>query len=154
MNKIFLVIQREYLERVRKKSFLIMSILGPLLIAGFYGLIFYFAASDQSGPKHIVVIDQSGVFENRLKERGSLTFNYSHQSKDSAIAKIGVDDQFGVLIIPPFEIDKPTGFIFHSEGNPGVTLSDIERALRDEIKEIKMEKSGLIKRYSNPSIQK
>ncbi|MDQ7949951.1 MAG: ABC transporter permease, partial [Pedobacter sp.] len=42
MNKILLIIRREYLSRVKKKSFIIMTFLTPLLIAGIYGLIGYF----------------------------------------------------------------------------------------------------------------
>ena len=47
MDKIWLIIQREYLVRVRKKSFIIMTILGPLLIAGLMIAPIYLAIQSQ-----------------------------------------------------------------------------------------------------------
>ncbi|NNC83427.1 MAG: ABC transporter permease, partial [Flavobacteriales bacterium] len=46
MHKVWLIIQREYLTRVKKKSFIIMTILGPLLFVGFIGGAFYLSLDD------------------------------------------------------------------------------------------------------------
>ena len=48
MNKLFLIIQREYFSRVKKKSFLIMTILGPLLMAGLMIVPVWLAMRDQT----------------------------------------------------------------------------------------------------------
>ena len=47
MNKIGLIISREYITRVRKKSFIIMSLLGPLLIIGFVWLTTFLTKNDK-----------------------------------------------------------------------------------------------------------
>ena len=53
MNKIFLIIQREYLARVRKRSFIVMSILGPILFAAFLIVPTYLATmQDKEIKKH------------------------------------------------------------------------------------------------------
>ena len=54
MGKITLIIQREYLTRVRKKSFLILSLLGPLLIAGMMMLVIWMGMAENENQKLIV----------------------------------------------------------------------------------------------------
>ncbi|TAF62645.1 MAG: hypothetical protein EAZ58_12295, partial [Flavobacterium sp.] len=56
----FIVIKREYLTRVRKKSFIVMTIAAPLLLVSFYGIIFYFIVNKDIGEplRKIYVIDQ------------------------------------------------------------------------------------------------
>ena len=61
MNKILLVIQREYRSRVKKKSFLVMTILGPVLIAAFFWAAMWI--SQQEKPlQHVVIVDPSSEF--------------------------------------------------------------------------------------------
>ena len=64
MNKIFAIIQREFITRVRKKSFIIMTILGPVLFAGIMVVPIWLATQDLGDQKIIQVIDNSGLFEN------------------------------------------------------------------------------------------
>lgn len=47
MNKTSLIIQREYLTRVKKKSFIIMTLLGPLLMGGFIAFYIYLAMNQR-----------------------------------------------------------------------------------------------------------
>src|SRR4030095_13298917 len=71
MNKILLIIKREYLTRVRKKTFVISTLLFPLL---YLGLIFgtgYIAAKSGSNLR-IAVIDSSGYFDKGKIERENL----------------------------------------------------------------------------------
>jgi ABC-2 type transport system permease protein len=88
MNKTTLVIQREYLSRVKKKSFIIMTLLGPVLIAGLMGLGIYLGLSDSSVYNVLVVdltpgIMQDGVankkpvFYERLKNTDQIKFQYT-----------------------------------------------------------------------------
>lgn len=51
MHKIWLITKREYLSRVTKKSFIVMTILGPVLIALFYGVIIGLAVNQKTGEK-------------------------------------------------------------------------------------------------------
>ena len=66
MKNILLIIQREYLSRVRKKSFIIMTILGPLLIGAMYAVVIY-AAISSIDQKQILVKDESGLFNGKFK---------------------------------------------------------------------------------------
>jgi ABC-2 type transport system permease protein len=62
MSKISLIIQREYLTRIRKKSFIIMSVLGPLIFAAYILIPMYFATLEDKEEKTMVVIDESKLF--------------------------------------------------------------------------------------------
>lgn len=73
MNKIGLIILREYLTRVRKPSFLIMTILGPLLLVGGIALVVYLGMQD-SDDHRVLVIDEAGIIGGKLKDHDNVTF--------------------------------------------------------------------------------
>jgi ABC-2 type transport system permease protein len=62
MNKILLVIQREYLTRIQKKSFWVASLLGPILITAIYAVPIWLATQDKE-VKRIEILDESGLFQ-------------------------------------------------------------------------------------------
>ena len=75
MNKISLIIKREYLTRVKKKSFIIMTILGPILMAAIMIVPIYMAQmSDKE--KAIGIIDETGLFYNKFSDSNDLKFIY------------------------------------------------------------------------------
>lgn len=95
MNKTGLIIQREYLTRVRKKSFVIMTLLGPVLIAGLMGLGIYLGMSDTSVYNVLVVDLSPGIatdslrsdqplFVNKLKSTDQIKFSYTTEGLTNA----------------------------------------------------------------------
>ena len=99
MNKVLLIIGREYLSRVRKKSFIIMTILGPLLIGGIFASIFLLSKADTE--KHtIVVVDRTTFFYDKFKSDERLRFIYSEENLDSLRSRSKDLGYFGVLFIP------------------------------------------------------
>ena len=83
MNKLWLIIKREYLIRVRKKSFIIATLLTPL---AFGALVFgssFLTQSVAEGDKNILVKDDSGIFEEKYQEEGNLTFTFSHEDLEN-----------------------------------------------------------------------
>ncbi|MBP6389843.1 MAG: ABC transporter permease [Flavobacteriales bacterium] len=84
MNKIGLIIWREFITRVRKPSFLIMTILGPLLIAGTMVLLVYLGLQE-SDDQLVLVVDGPGIVSGKLKDSEKLTFFYTDSTlTDSA----------------------------------------------------------------------
>jgi ABC-2 type transport system permease protein len=77
MNKILLIIKREYFSRVKKKSFLIMTFLVPMLIIGMYALIFALSMKGGDNIPAVEVIDDSGIFNKGLENKKSATFSKS-----------------------------------------------------------------------------
>ena len=69
MNKILLVIQREYFTRIQKKSFWIASLLGPLLITAIYAVPIWLAMQDKE-VKRVEILDESGLFQTKVQVLG------------------------------------------------------------------------------------
>ncbi len=70
MRKLFIIAKREYLSRVRKKSFIIMSILGPVLISGVVALSVYLSSREREA-HYILVVDTKAPFFRRIIEMGN-----------------------------------------------------------------------------------
>ncbi len=63
MHKVFLIIKREYLVNVKKKSFLVMTLLAPFLMVLFFAVILYIGQVNNT-EKKVAVIDESGLFQH------------------------------------------------------------------------------------------
>jgi ABC-2 type transport system permease protein len=87
MNKLLLIIQREYFSRVKKKSFLLMTILGPVLMAGLLIVPVWLAMREKT-EHQILVLDHSGLFVDKLPNTKQIRFTYGAESIESAKAKL------------------------------------------------------------------
>ncbi len=141
MSKISIIIQREYSTRVKKKSFIIMTLLAPLLFAGLMVIPALIMNNDDKDFKKIAVIeDGSDLFANVLKDRKDLDFDYLtgvdvNQMKNS-FADAGY---YGILYISPTVINVPDAIqLISSKQPPRELLSYIERSLEKEIELEKM----------------
>ncbi|MGB3947343.1 MAG: ABC transporter permease [Bacteroidia bacterium] len=99
MNKIFLIIQREYLTRVKKKSFIIMTILGPLLLAGIMIVPIWLSMQKPSQQK-IQVVDDSYLFKDLIPEKEFIDFEYPEVSLEKAQEDFYMSDFDAILYIP------------------------------------------------------
>lgn len=137
MNKILLIIQREYLSRVKKKSFLLVTFLVPLLFIGVYaGTIYLTTKSYEDTHAVVYVVDQQGEIGEQLESNRNITFTRSNAELQQQIEEIrGKNENVNVLIIPPdFYEHRKTEFL--SSGKPNIsTQSEIERQLSDIVRE-------------------
>ena len=80
MNKILTILKHEYITRVRKKSFILMTLLGPVLIAAFYGGIFYLTANEFSKSKElsVVLINAPTGLEKNINKNNTFTYSFSN----------------------------------------------------------------------------
>ena len=76
MNKILLIIEREFLSRVRKKSFIIMTIVGPLLFAAIMVVPTLLAMMDSSSSFNVAVIDRTQLYQESFKNSNRISFTY------------------------------------------------------------------------------
>jgi ABC-2 type transport system permease protein len=149
MGKIKLIIWREYFTRVSKKSFIIMTILGPLLIASFYGVMIYLIVNENIGAEQdrVFVYDQSGLFEENLKDTRKI--DYIFQSSSDSINKDALSDSAiaGWLVIPDsVSLYSPKGIYFESKKSLSVqNASTMENGLEKVIRQKKMAGLGVSK---------
>lgn len=121
MNKLFLIIQREYFSRVKKKSFLLMTILGPLLMAGVFIVPVWLALRDKTDHQ-ILVLDHSGLFVNQLPNSKTIKFTYGAESLQSAKAKLK-DGPFDLIMEingDPINGEKTTPLLYYKK-QPGMS---------------------------------
>ena len=76
MNKILLIINREYLSRVRKKSFIIMTLLSPLLFAGVISLVTFLNTQENTDDKVIAIEDYSNLYSTTFKSTEHIKYEY------------------------------------------------------------------------------
>lgn len=147
MNKIWLILQREYLVRVKKRSFIFMTILGPLLIGGVYGVSIWLAVREDDN-RTIEVVDESGLLSQKFEQRGNLTF--VHQPNETSLeeAKQAVRDEkyYALLYIPNINMDNPEGIKLFSKKSVSLEVENaVERRLSEEIENKKLLRAGIDK---------
>jgi ABC-2 type transport system permease protein len=145
MHKIWLIIQREYITRVRKKSFLVMTIIGPLLMAATMCVIGWLATvSDDS--KTIEVLDESGMFAGKLKSEDDLKFKTVSGTLKEAKNRVMDSEKSALLYIPQFDLNNPQGIKLYGSSTNGLKLQDkLEKMLAQEIENRKFAQSGMDK---------
>ena len=148
MKNILLVLQREYLVRVKKKSFIIMTILTPFLFVGFYAAIIFIAIGNTDS-KTVEVLDESTLFANQFKETDELKFRYITMSLDSAKSGFtgknrGVD---ALVYIPEDVLDNPKKVRIYAAKNVSLDLkSSIEKTIERQIENIKLTEAGITRK--------
>lgn len=141
MNKVWLIIQREFLNRVQKKSFLLTTILVPLIIPAIIGGFAYMMIKEVESAKAetVQVVDESGkfVFENNKR----FTFiPLANLSLEQAKETYKITNDFALLHIPQFDIQKPEGFTIYTKEKPSVEkLSQLENILEERVRDLKLE---------------
>ncbi len=144
MSKITLIIQREYLTRVKKKSFIIMTLVGPLLMAG---LIFarVWLEMIPEDPKKIEVIDESIMFKGKLENSKNLLFYFPNSTLTNAKADFYTDDYDILVFIPENIIDSHSIQLFYKK-QPGLTTQDnIKNLIQNKLEDWKLIASGIDK---------
>lgn len=68
MNHLFLVIKREYLTKVRNKSFIVMTFLSPLIFIGLAALVGYLSSINSNKLRTVAIIDESGLFAEEFND--------------------------------------------------------------------------------------
>ena len=144
MNKILLIIQREFLSRVQKKSFLLATLLVPLLFPAIIGGMIYFAVQEEKNAKEkvIEIVDKSGL----LKWEDTSKYKYISLdlSLDEAKLAFNESDHFALIYVPKLNIESPEGVTFYSKNSPGVNLiNEFERKIERQIRDIKLTRSGI-----------
>lgn len=134
MNKILLIIKREYFSRVKKKSFLIMTFLVPMLIIGMYALIFALSMKGGDNIPSVEVIDDSGIFNKGLENKRSATFSKSELTLAEAKQKVIKDEDAFVLYIPADIASGGTIEMFSQKKAGLSVISTIESQLNDQMR--------------------
>ncbi len=141
MNKVSIIIKREYLTRVRKKSFIIMTILAPVLMAALIIVPTILMMNQEQDFKKIAVIeDGSDLFRGKISNTKNLEFVYLEGIKISDLKNsFEQAGYYGILYISPEIISTPNAIQLLSKKQPPIgVLEHIENSLEKEIERQKL----------------
>jgi ABC-2 type transport system permease protein len=100
MSKLKLIIQREFIAKVRNKSFLVMTFLSPILMVGMGALVFFLMKKNDEKVKEIVYVDNSGLFsKDDFKDSETIRYqDYTALGIAETKKKVEEGDYYGALI--------------------------------------------------------
>lgn len=145
MNKIKLIISREYLTRVKKKSFLVMTILGPILFAAMMIVPAWLASREDTEVRNIAVVDSSGIFINRIEDTDYIKFEYlQNKSIDKVREEFPESEYYAVLQILPSISYEPSAVHLFSNSQPSFSIkSHIANSMEKELRNQKLRANGI-----------
>ena len=141
-KKLGIIIQREYLNKVKKKSFLLTTFGVPILFAGMYAVMLFVMLKAEGDSKRIAVIDNSGIVMEKLEDTKLITFTQLSETDPEAVKnRLGEYDADVLLYISPLDsatksvtattyADKPMGM---------ETAEVIERRINDAVESYRID---------------
>lgn len=135
MSNVSIIIQREFNERVRKKSFIITTLLMPVLMIGLMiapAMIMKYSGGDE---KRIAVIDESGLVAPQLQSDDELAFETTHLPTDEA--RKTLTENFAILYIGSDILTNPNNVRLYANSSSSLSVEgnitgQIERILETE----------------------
>lgn len=146
MSKIGLIIGREYITRVRKKSFIIMTLLGPLLMGGLLAAIAYMAINSDDTVSVVQVVDETEGKQISAKLQSTATLIYVNTSTnvDTLRAHFSSEKTYGILHIPKNILQNNASANFYTEKKANLSVvSAIEKDLQKLLETVKMQNAGI-----------
>lgn len=144
MNKIFLIIRREYLTRVMKKSFIIMTFLGPVLMALLMIVPAYLATMSDMTERKIAILDETGWFMGKFENGDNMRFEsvYNDLESEKELLKSGTFD--ALLYIPKPDLNIPVNAELFSVKQASMNVTSyLRNVLKTEVENRKLLASGI-----------
>lgn len=146
MNKLWLIIQREYLSRVQKRSFILTTLLTPLGFLVFFIVIGFVMNYQGDEGRVIAVVDESGILQGALKDESGLHFKFPDAPLDSLKERTRRGEYDGVLVVPPMANLKARehSVQYYSDGQLSLDAeSAIKEALNPRLRDHKISRLEL-----------
>ncbi len=139
MSKISLIIEREYLTRVKKKSFLIMTFLAPLLFAAVVIIPVWLSNTMKDETvKTVAIVDDTHQYENVFKDKNNYVFKTVQSDFEATRASFKKDNLFAILHITDDLLESKSEMSLYSEKQVGIDLKNIlSRQMENHLTEIK-----------------
>ena len=136
LKKLGIIIQREYLNKVKKKSFLLTTFGVPILFAGMYAVMIFVMLKAEGDSKRIAVIDNSGIVMEKLENTKQLTFKQLSETDPEAVKnRLGEYDSDILLYISPLDsATKSVTATTYSDKPMGMETAEvIENRINDAV---------------------
>lgn len=144
MSKISLIIKREYITRVRKKSFIIMTILTPVLLAGFIFVPGYLATKEDNQEKVVAVVDNTHITEGAIPSTQYLKFEYlTNPDVEKLKSNFGQTGYYGILLIPENVLVSGKVQLYSNQQTTMQVSEHISNALKNFYTQIKLKNENV-----------
>lgn len=140
MNKIGLIIAREYLTRVRDKKFLITTLITPLVLLLFFLTVGWIFSYESARNYHIEVINQSGVGVKLPENKANLNFHLSDKTLDQLKSEYQNGKSDGILVLPRFsgvDVRDYTTYYYSDDPLDIVVEKDVQKVLEKSFRDEK-----------------
>src|SRR5690554_2200496 len=141
MSKTLLILAQEYLKRVKKKSFIVLTLLVPLLFAGMFALVIVLSIQNDNQERTIAVYDESEFFITRLEQEGMTHYHFIPEEEYSRIKDNVKQSEFYALLYIPADIHTTNQAQLLSEKQlPIEVIEQISRRLSQVLERDKRDK--------------
>ena len=143
MDKIWIILEREYLQRVKKKSFILSTILTPLIFPLFIAITVFVLSTEESEERIILLLDENNLIEDSLEFQNNVLIKSYVEISDIQY-QIDNGQVYGALEIPKLDIYDPKDLKFYSKNVPGGDLiNGLESLVELRIRDLKIQDLNL-----------
>jgi ABC-2 type transport system permease protein len=147
MNHLPLIIKREYLTKVKNKSFIVMTFLSPIIMIGLFSVVGYLSQLNNEKVRVISILDESGFVEDVFTNTEKTTYNIlNNMSLEDAKELSKQTSSYGLLHIDKIDnVDEVSKHVeFYSDESPSLSLiSDLESKLEKKLTNTKLLENGV-----------
>lgn len=147
MNHLPLIIKREYLTKIRNKSFVVMTFLSPFIFVGIFALVAYLSSLNNDTVRIISVLDESGLFNDEFNNSPHTQYRIlENVSLEEAKKEAEIKEIYGLLYIPKTENLESLSkkITFYSEDSPSLSMmGDINDMLETKVNTLKLKEAGI-----------
>lgn len=142
MNKILIIIQREFLKRVRTKGFIILTITMPFIMAALVFVPLWLSSIENDEQQKVAVIDPTGVYAKALKTSKSFAFSAQPVITEEIRSE---DSPYDAVVAISGDLVKNNGrvTIYSHKEIPGNMLDYIQSKLNETVQKQKLEATGI-----------
>ncbi|PHN03331.1 ABC transporter permease [Flavilitoribacter nigricans] len=138
MDKLWLIIKREYLTRVKRRSFILATLLTPLAMGLFIVVITVIFSYESDDTKRIAIVDEGKILAGNIASDGNIFFRKMDTDLETLKQNLPQEDYNGILYLPPVAdvLDNNYEIYFYSDEKltldlEPVILRGVSRALRE-----------------------
>ena len=161
MNKIWLIIKREFITRVKSKAFLLGTFLAPLAMVAFFAVIGFVMSRGSDEQRTIAVIDESDVLKGAIESSKNISLDISSKSFEELLKDYDEDKIDGIIEIPAAidENERKFEIKYHSDNQlaideSAIVSNRIEDRIRDyKVKALDLDLESVDKLATNVSLE-
>ena len=152
MNKTLIIIGREFSTRVRKKSFLVVTLIVPILMALFYAFLLWIILKDDTQERKIAVVNRSAI-ESPFQQINNTTFDYTGTdiTEESAPEFLNANNYYAVIWLNADVMENPEVPVYSFSQVPMDLKNEIALQLQEKIESIK--RDSVIARTQIPDLE-